>query len=121
MASQVGQAPAAVPEGVLEVVALAGQAIEGLVLDLPASPCEAGDLGHVLGRDVQAGEEGVVVGALAAALDLELDPSSLGRICAVTDREVVHPAIAVQLALAVAVARVDPAGRVGEVCVDQFV
>ena len=40
---QIGQAPAAVPEIVLEIVALAGQAMEGLVLDLPAGSSEAGN------------------------------------------------------------------------------
>ncbi len=95
--------------------------MEGLVLDLPAGSSEAGNPGHVLGGDLQAGEEGVVVGGLALALDLELDPGSLHGIVGVADRQAVHPAIALQLDLAFVVAGADPAGRVGEVVMDQFV
>ena len=55
---------------------MARQAVEPFVLDLPAGAADPGDLRHIVGRDLQAGEERVRVGALAVTLDHELDPAA---------------------------------------------
>ena len=67
------------PEVVLEVVAVARQGVERLISDFPSGAARPGDRGHGVGRDLQAGEERVVVGALAVAADLEVDPGALRR------------------------------------------
>ncbi len=73
------------------------------------------------GRDLQAGEERVRVGALAAALDGELDPGPLDGVVAVADRQPVHPAEALPLDLLVAVAGLEPAAGLDEGVVQHFV
>ena len=118
---QVGQALAAVPEVALEVVAVACQAVESLLLDLPAGSSGPRNCRHVVGRDLQAGEERVRVGALAVALDGELDPGPLHGVVAVADRQPVHPAEALGLDLLLAVAGLDPAAGMDEVVVEEFV
>ena len=90
-------------------------------IDLPAGASGPCDGGHVVGPDLQAGEERVRVGALAVALDGELDPGPQDGVVAVADRQPVHPAEAVPLDLLVAVAGLDPAAGMHEVVVQQFV
>ena len=107
------------PEIALDVVAVARQAVEAL-LDFPSGPACARDLRHVGGRDLQAGEERVEVGALAVALDHELDPAAHDGVVAVADRHSVHPAVAVPLDLLVAVAGLDPAAGVDEIVMENF-
>ena len=118
---QVGEALAAVPEVALEVVAVARQAVEPFVLDLPSGAADPGDLRHVVGRDLQAGEERVRVGALAVTLDHELDPAAQYGGGAVADRHSVHPAVAVPLDLLLVVAGLDPAAGMDEVVMQHFV
>lgn len=109
---QVRQTVLAVPEVVLEVVAVARQAIEGLILDLPPGAARTGDRGHVVGVDLEAGEERIVVGALAVALDLEVDPGALQGVGAGAHGHVLAPLVAMELDLPVAVAGADPVGGV---------
>ena len=118
---QVGEALAAVPEVALEVVAVARQAVEPFVLDLPSGSADPCDLRHVVGRDLQAGEERVRVGALAVTLDHELDPAAQYGGVAVAERRSVHPAVAVPLDLLLVVAGLDPAAGMDEVVMQHFV
>ena len=118
---QVGEALAAVPEVALEVVAVARQAVEPFVLDLPAGAADPCDLRHVVGRDLQAGEERVRVGALAVTLDHELDPAAQYGGGAVAERHSVQPAVAVPLDLLLVVAGLDPAAGMDEVVMQHFV
>ena len=118
---QVGEALAAVPEVALEVVAVARQAVEPFVLDLPSGAADPCDLRHVVGRDLQAGEERVRVGALAVTLDHELDPAAQYGGGAVAERHSVQPAVAVPLDLLLVVAGLDPAAGMDEVVMQHFV
>ncbi|MFP5250639.1 MAG: hypothetical protein ACLGP3_12520 [Acidobacteriota bacterium] len=57
----------AVSEVVGQVAAVLLQHIEAFVLDLPTSSGTGGKLGHVVGRNPQAGHEGVAIGGQEAA------------------------------------------------------
>ena len=90
-------------------------------LDPPLGSADPCDCGHVVGRDLQAGEERVGIRALAVALGRELDPGPDDRIVAVADRRPVHPAEALPLDLLLAVASLNPAAGMDEVVVQQLV
>ena len=83
-----------------------------------SGPCDGG---HVVGRDLQAGEERVGVGALAVAFDHELDPSPHDGVLAVAHRQPVHPAEALPLDLLGAVAGLEPAAGMDEVVVQKLI
>ena len=55
----------AVSEFVGQVVAVILQHVEAFVFDLPTNAGTGGELGHVVGRNPQAGHEGVAIGGLS--------------------------------------------------------
>ncbi len=66
------------PEVVRQIIAVVFQHVEGLVLDLPASPGAGRSLHHVVGRHRQAGHEGAIVGDLSLSIgEGDTDPVCL--------------------------------------------
>ena len=83
-------------EVVLQMVALGLQCVEGLILDLPARPATGGEIGDRLFIDRQIGDEAVGVSHLASLVDdLDLKPVDVQCPMAVTERNILHPAVAV--------------------------
>ena len=84
--------------------------------DLPARAPGAGDLGDVVGRHFQAGEEGVVVGlpgfrlVRLLAADGDFDPGADDGVGAVAHGHAALPAVAVEFDLALGVAHLEPVG-----------
>ena len=74
----------AMPEVVLQMVAMILQHVEALVLDLPASACADHDFGHILRVDCQAGHESAAVGHLAGLIHhFDTDPVRIERVFAI--------------------------------------
>ena len=87
-----GEVPPAMPEVVLEMVALGLQDVEALVLDLPPCPAARRQLGDGRGADRQVGDEAVAVGELARAVeDLDLQSVDGQGLGAIAQRHVFHP------------------------------
>ena len=105
---QVGETVAAVAKVALDFVAVARQAVEGL-LDLPARPSGPRDRDRIVCGDLQAGEERVGIAALAVALDGVFDLGTAHGVVTVAHRDRVHPADALRLPLALAVAGLEAA------------
>jgi len=96
-----GECFLAVTEIVFEVVAVGLEDVEGLVLDLPASPAAGGDFGNGLGGDRQIGDEAVGIGHLSFGVaDLDGEPIDDEGVVAGAQRHGGEPAIDVGRALA---------------------
>ena len=89
-----GQGLLAVSKVVLKIVSVGLEHVEGLVLDLPASPAAGGKLGDGIGRDRKIGDEAVVIGPLSLGIEsLDGEPVDRDGIVRGAQRHGVEPAV----------------------------
>ena len=94
---QLRQVLFAVPEVVLQMIAMVLQHVEALVFDLPTGAGAGHDLGHILRVDCQAGHEGAAIGHLAGQIhDFDTEPVRVERVFAIAQRHVLDPMVAVR-------------------------
>ncbi len=84
---QHGEVLLAVAEIMFEMIAVVFEDVEALVLDFPSRPGAGGDLGDVLARDLERGDEGAVIGRFPLGVaDGDADPIDAEGVLAVAQR-----------------------------------